>query len=72
MVNNGFDFNGFQFFIIYVKQLYLDLKYIIFGKVIDGFEIFDEIEKQLVNEKNYCFLNDMYLLNVIIYVNLLV
>lgn len=72
MVNNGFDFNGFQFFIIYAKQLYLDLKYIIFGKVIDGFEIFDEIEKQLVNEKNYCFLNDMYLLNVIIYVNLLV
>lgn len=69
MANNGPDSNGSQFFITYAKQPHLDLKYTIFGKVIDGFETLDEIEKQPVNEKNYRPLNDMHLLNVTIHAN---
>lgn len=69
MANNGPDSNGSQFFITYAKQPHLDLKYTIFGKVIDGFETLDEIEKQPVNEKNYRPLNDIHLLNVTIHAN---
>ncbi|XP_048763260.1 peptidyl-prolyl cis-trans isomerase-like 3 [Ostrea edulis] len=69
MANNGPDSNGSQFFITYDKQPHLDLKYTIFGKVIDGFDTLDEIEKQPVNEKNYRPLNDIHLLNVTIHVN---
>lgn len=69
MANNGPDSNGSQFFITYAKQPHLDLKYTIFGKVIDGFETLDEIEKQPGNEKNYRPLNDMHLLNVTIHAN---
>jgi peptidyl-prolyl cis-trans isomerase-like 3 len=40
----------FQFFITYAAQPTLDLKYTIFGKVIDGFEILDSLEKMPVNK----------------------
>jgi peptidyl-prolyl cis-trans isomerase-like 3 len=35
----------FQFFFTYAAQPSLDLKYTIFGKVIDGFEVLDSLEK---------------------------
>merc|ERR1712212_1314689 len=53
MANNGPDTNGSQFFITYGKQPHLDMKYTVFGKIIDGFEVLDDLEKLEVNEKNY-------------------
>merc|ERR1719158_1581555 len=53
MANSGPNTNASQFFITYCKQPSLDLKYTVFGKVIDGWETLDEIEKLQVNPKNY-------------------
>ncbi|XP_052789875.1 peptidyl-prolyl cis-trans isomerase-like 3 [Mya arenaria] len=52
MANNGPDTNGSQFFITYGKQPHLDMKYTVIGKVIDGFDSLDELEKLPVNEKH--------------------
>eukprot|EP00743_Colponemidia_sp_Colp-15_P003037 GILK01003283.1.p1 GENE.GILK01003283.1~~GILK01003283.1.p1 ORF type:complete len:178 (+),score=12.63 GILK01003283.1:44-535(+) len=52
MANNGPDSNGSQFFITYSKQTHLNLKYTIIGRVIDGFDVLDKMEKEEVNEKN--------------------
>uniref|UniRef100_A0A914V5E2 Peptidyl-prolyl cis-trans isomerase n=1 Tax=Plectus sambesii TaxID=2011161 RepID=A0A914V5E2_9BILA len=51
MANNGPNTNGSQFFLTYAAQPHLDLKYTIFGRVIDGFDELDELEKVAVNEK---------------------
>ena len=53
MANNGPNTNGSQFFITYGPQPTLDLKYTVFGKVIDGWDTLDELEKLQVNPKNY-------------------
>ncbi|XP_022656305.1 peptidyl-prolyl cis-trans isomerase-like 3 isoform X1 [Varroa jacobsoni] len=53
MANNGPNSNGSQFFFTYAKQPQLDLKYTIFGKVIDGLEVLDQLEKIPVNPKNF-------------------
>ena len=53
MANNGPNTNGSQFFITYGPQPTLDLKYTVFGKVIDGWDTLDELEKLPVNPKNY-------------------
>ena len=53
MANSGPNTNASQFFIAYGPQPSLDLKYTVFGKVIDGWETLDEIEKLQVNPKNY-------------------
>lgn len=53
MANKGLNTNGSQFFITYSKQSNLDMKYTIFGHVIDGFDVLDELEKTPVNEKTY-------------------
>jgi len=45
MANSGPNTNGSQFFITYSKQNHLNGKYTIFGKVIDGFEVLDKMEK---------------------------
>ena len=45
MANSGPDTNGSQFFITYSKQNHLNGKYTIFGKVIDGFEVLERMEK---------------------------
>ncbi len=45
MANSGPNTNGSQFFITYAKQNHLNGKYTIFGKVIDGFEALDKMEK---------------------------
>lgn len=50
--NSGPDTNGSQFFITYKKHEHLDGKFTIFGKVFDGMQVLDEIEKVEVNEKS--------------------
>ncbi|CAH1786013.1 unnamed protein product [Owenia fusiformis] len=69
MANNGPNKNGSQFFITYAKQTSLDLKYTIFGKVIDGFDTLDELEKQPVNEKSYRPLNEIRIRDITIHAN---
>merc|ERR1712004_33245 len=53
MANNGPNSNGSQFFIIYDTQPSLNMKYTVFAKVIDGYDVLDELEKQPVHEKNF-------------------
>lgn len=53
MANSGANSNASQFFITYGSQPALDLKYTIFGRVIDGFTALDELEKLTVNPKTY-------------------
>ncbi|ELU05128.1 hypothetical protein CAPTEDRAFT_140600, partial [Capitella teleta] len=69
MANNGPNTNAAQFFITYAKQPHLDMKYTVFAKVIDGFDVLDEIEKQPVKEKSYKPLSAIRLLNVTIHAN---
>ncbi|KAF7266978.1 hypothetical protein GWI33_019758 [Rhynchophorus ferrugineus] len=69
MANNGPNTNGSQFFISYGPQPHLDLKYTVFGKVIDGLETLDELEKLPVNSKNYKPLNDTRINSVTIHAN---
>lgn len=45
MANNGPNTNASQFFITYAKQPHLDMKYTVFGKVIDGLDTLDVLEK---------------------------
>ncbi len=52
MANSGPNTNGSQFFITYAAQTSLDLKYTVFGKVIDGFDTLDALEKLEVDAKH--------------------
>ncbi|XP_068924846.1 peptidyl-prolyl cis-trans isomerase-like 3 isoform X3 [Petaurus breviceps papuanus] len=69
MANNGPNTNGSQFFITYGKQPHLDMKYTVFGKVIDGLETLDELEKLPVNEKTFRPLNDVHIKDITIHAN---
>ncbi|XP_050407163.1 peptidyl-prolyl cis-trans isomerase-like 3 [Patella vulgata] len=69
MANNGPDTNGSQFFITYGKQPHLDMKYTVIGRVIDGFETLDTLEKIPVEEKSYRPLNVVSLHGVKIHAN---
>ncbi|CAB3404966.1 unnamed protein product [Caenorhabditis bovis] len=51
MANNGPNTNQSQFFITYDKQPHLDMKYTLFGKVIDGFDTLEELETIKVDAK---------------------
>lgn len=52
MANKGQDkTNGSQFYITYAKQVQLDGKNTVFGKVIKGLETLDEMEKVEVDKK---------------------
>ncbi|VDN08992.1 unnamed protein product [Dibothriocephalus latus] len=64
MANNGPDSNGSQFFITYSKQTMLDMKYSIFGKVIDGWDVLDELERAPVEDKTYRPLTDIHIQDV--------
>ena len=68
MANSGPNTNGSQFFITYAAQQSLDLKYTVFGKVIDGFDVLDELEKAPVNAK-FRPLKDIQLFYVTIHAN---
>ena len=52
MANSGPNTNGSQFFISYAAQPTLDLKYTVFGRVIDGFDALEALEKIPVNAKH--------------------
>ncbi|XP_071947986.1 peptidyl-prolyl cis-trans isomerase-like 3 isoform X2 [Antedon mediterranea] len=69
MANNGPNTNGSQFFITYAKQPHLDMKYTIIGKVIDGLDTIDELEKLPVNEKNYRPLEKVCISDITIHAN---
>ncbi|RXM94249.1 Peptidyl-prolyl cis-trans isomerase-like 3 [Acipenser ruthenus] len=69
MANNGPNTNASQFFITYGKQPHLDMKYTIFGKVIDGLETLDELEKLPVNEKTFRPLNEVRIKDVTMHAN---
>ncbi|XP_070531908.1 peptidyl-prolyl cis-trans isomerase-like 3 [Ptychodera flava] len=69
MANSGANTNGSQFFITYAKQPHLDMKYSIFGKVIDGLETLDDLEKVPVNEKNFRPMNDIKIQRITIHAN---
>lgn len=52
MANSGPNTNGSQFFITYAKHAHLDNNYSVFGKVIDGFDTLDAIERTPSTEKH--------------------
>lgn len=69
MASNGPNTNGSQFFITYAKQPQLDMKYTVFGKVIDGLETLDELEKLPVKPKTFQPLTDTRLNSLTIHAN---
>ena len=52
MANSGPNTNGSQFFISYSKQSDLDDKYTIFGRLIDGYDTLDSLEREQVGKNN--------------------
>ncbi|XP_071096340.1 peptidyl-prolyl cis-trans isomerase-like 3 [Haliotis cracherodii] len=67
--NNGPDTNGSQFFLTYSKQPHLDMKYTVFGRVIDGFDTLDALEKLPVNEKTFRPTSDIKIRDITIHAN---
>ncbi|KAF2632286.1 peptidyl-prolyl cis-trans isomeras-like protein-like 3 [Macroventuria anomochaeta] len=52
MANKGPNMNGSQFFITFAPAPHLDGKNTVFGKVLEGQEVLDEIEKVPVDKKS--------------------
>lgn len=69
MANNGPNTNASQFFVTYAAQPQLDLKYTLFGRVIDGLEALDELEKLVVNPKNFRPIHEKRIKSVTIHAN---
>jgi peptidyl-prolyl cis-trans isomerase-like 3 len=68
MANSGPNTNGSQFFITFAAQPTLDLKYTAFGRVIDGFDSLDAIEKIPVDSKHRP-LTETKIINITIHAN---
>ncbi|OQR98803.1 hypothetical protein ACHHYP_07846 [Achlya hypogyna] len=68
MANSGPNTNKQQFFITYAKQPHLNNVYSVFGKVIDGFEVLDAMEKSPVDAKHRP-LKDIVLQSITIHAN---
>ncbi|GAB0086345.1 Peptidyl-prolyl cis-trans isomerase [Sergentomyia squamirostris] len=69
MANSGPGTNASQFFFTYAAHPHLDLKYTLFGKVIDGFEVLDELEKLPVNPKTFRPMLEKHINTVTIHAN---
>eukprot|EP00035_Acanthoeca_spectabilis_P036907 m.42534 g.42534 ORF g.42534 m.42534 type:complete len:164 (+) comp8335_c0_seq1:307-798(+) len=69
MANSGPNTNGSQFFITYAKAPTLDRVYTVFGRVIDGFDTLDYIEKVQVDEKTHRPINEVRIQAVTIHAN---
>jgi len=69
MANKGLDSNGSQFFFLYGPQPHLNNKFSIFGRILDGWETLDAIEKVPVGGKNSRPLQDVVIENVTIHAN---
>ncbi|KAF9696223.1 hypothetical protein EKO04_005794 [Ascochyta lentis] len=52
MANKGPNMNGSQFFITFAPAPHLDGKNTVFGKVIDGWDVLDDMEKVAVDKKS--------------------
>lgn len=52
MANKGANTNRAQFFITYSKQPHLNSKFTVIGKVIDGFEVLDAMERVPTGKKD--------------------
>lgn len=50
--NLGPNTNGSQFFFTYARQPHLNGVYTVFGRLIDGLDTLDKMEKEPVSEKN--------------------
>ena len=68
MANKGPNTNRAQFFITYGKQPHLNNKYTVIGRVIDGFDALDAIERVPVGKKDKP-LSDIQLRTVTIHAN---
>ncbi|KAI9030374.1 cyclophilin-like domain-containing protein, partial [Hyaloraphidium curvatum] len=68
MASSGPDTNASQFF-IYAKLPQLDGKYTVFGKVIDGFDTLDSLEKLPVDDKYRPLSSDVRIRSITIHAN---
>eukprot|EP00613_Pedinella_sp_CCMP2098_P001051 CAMPEP_0171636032 /NCGR_PEP_ID=MMETSP0990-20121206/27111_1 /TAXON_ID=483369 /ORGANISM="non described non described, Strain CCMP2098" /LENGTH=175 /DNA_ID=CAMNT_0012207971 /DNA_START=89 /DNA_END=616 /DNA_ORIENTATION=- len=68
MANKGPNTNRAQFFITYGKQPHLNNKYTVIGRIIDGFETLDAMERVPVGKKDKP-LSDMHLRSITIHAN---
>ena len=68
MANKGPNTNRAQFFICYAKQPHLNNKYTIIGRVIDGFDALDAMERVPTGKKDRP-LTDIRLTNITIHAN---
>ncbi|KAL7068371.1 peptidyl-prolyl cis-trans isomerase, cyclophilin-type family protein [Cryptosporidium serpentis] len=72
MASKGFskkpNTNGSQFFITYSKQPHLNGEFVVFGKLIDGFDTLDKIEKCVVDDK-FKPIEDIIIKDIIIHAN---
>ena len=70
MANSGPDTNQSQWFVTYGKHVHLDGKYTVFGRVIDGWDTLDALEKVEADAKGRVKAeNAVKILNITIHAN---